>query len=88
MQRHGIEVRHEFDTGDLAFNTDAATAAFRIVEEALTNIVRHAHASRVDLSLSADHDNCVLRVGDDGIGASALPSANAKSFGLLGVRER
>jgi PAS domain S-box-containing protein len=88
IQRHGIEVRHEFDTGDLAFNTDAATAVFRIVEEALTNIVRHAHASRVDLSLSADHDNCVLRVGDDGIGASALPSANAKSFGLLGVRER
>ncbi|GAB5097980.1 PAS domain-containing sensor histidine kinase [Caballeronia sp. HLA56] len=88
IQRHGIEVRHEFDTGDLAFNTDAATAVFRIAEEALTNIVRHAHASRVDLSLSADHDNCVLRVGDDGIGASALPSANAKSFGLLGVRER
>ncbi|SAK93870.1 PAS domain-containing sensor histidine kinase [Caballeronia ptereochthonis] len=88
VQRHRIDVRHDLDTGDLTFNADAATAVFRIVEEALTNIVRHAHASRVDLSLSADDDNCVLRVGDDGIGASALPAASGKSFGLLGVRER
>lgn len=88
VQRHGIDVRHRLDTGDLGFNPEAATAVFRIVEEALTNIVRHAHASRVDVSLSADDDNCVLRVGDNGIGAPALPAASSQSFGLLGVRER
>ena len=87
-QRHGIDVRHALDTGDLAFNADAATAVFRIIEEALVNVVRHAHASRVELSLRADVDNCVLRVGDNGIGVSSMPTANGKSFGLLGVRER
>ncbi|KAK45595.1 histidine kinase [Caballeronia jiangsuensis] len=88
MQRHGIDVEHSVETGEIAFNADAATAIFRIIEEALTNVVRHAHASRVALSLRADGDNCVLRIGDDGIGASALPAASSKSFGLLGVRER
>jgi PAS domain S-box-containing protein len=88
IRRHGIDVRHNLDTGDLAFNADAATAVFRIIEEAFANIVRHARASRVELSLNADAANCVLRVGDDGIGASSLPAANGKSFGLIGVRER
>lgn len=88
VRRHGIEVRHNLDTGDLAFNAAAATAVFRIIEEAFANIVRHAHASRVELSLSADKNQCVLRVSDDGLGASALPAVDGKSFGLLGVRER
>jgi PAS domain S-box-containing protein len=88
MQRHGIDVEHNVETGEIAFNADAATAIFRIIEEALTNVVRHAHASHVDLSLRANGENCVLRIGDNGIGASALPAASSKSFGLLGVRER
>ncbi|SAK60470.1 multi-sensor signal transduction histidine kinase [Caballeronia temeraria] len=88
IQRYGIDVKHSLDTGDLVFDSDAATAVFRIIEEALTNVVRHAHASRVDLSLSAGDHHCVLRVGDNGIGASALPAAGNKPFGLLGVRER
>jgi PAS domain S-box-containing protein len=87
-QRHGIEVKHDVETGEIAFGADAATAIFRIIEEALTNVARHAHASRVDLSLRADGDSCVLRVADDGIGASALPATGSKCFGLLGVRER
>ncbi|MFM0136357.1 PAS domain-containing sensor histidine kinase [Caballeronia grimmiae] len=88
IRRHGIDVNHNLDTGDLTFNADAATAVFRIIEEAFANIVRHAHASRVELSVNADAANCVLRVSDDGIGASTLPAANGKSFGLIGVRER
>ncbi|SAK91417.1 multi-sensor signal transduction histidine kinase [Caballeronia hypogeia] len=87
-QRHGIDVNHDVDTGDLAFNAEAATAVFRIIEEALVNIARHAHASHAELSLRVTDENCVLRVGDNGIGASALPAAHGKSFGLIGVRER
>lgn len=88
IRRNGIDVTHNLETDDLTFNADAATAIYRIIEEAFANIVRHAHASRVELSLNADAANCVLRVGDDGIGASTLPAANGKSFGLIGVRER
>jgi PAS domain S-box-containing protein len=88
VQRHGIAVARDLDIGELAFNADAATAVFRIIEEALSNIVRHAHASRVELSLDANDTNCVLRIADNGIGASSLPAAGGKSFGLLGARER
>ncbi|WP_244851478.1 PAS domain-containing sensor histidine kinase [Caballeronia sp. SL2Y3] len=87
-QRQGIDVECEFGTGEIAFNTNAATAVFRIIEEALDNVALHARASRVKLSLGADDAHCVLRVEDDGVGAPALPGANGKSFGLLGVRER
>ncbi|SAL82966.1 multi-sensor signal transduction histidine kinase [Caballeronia arvi] len=88
VQHHGIGVTHDVDIGELAFNADAATAVFRIIEEALSNVARHAQASRVELSLDANDTNCVLRIADDGVGASALPAGNGKSFGLIGVRER
>lgn len=88
VQHHGIDVRHDVEIGQLTFNADAATAVFRIIEEALSNIARHAHASRVELSLDASDKNCVLRIADNGIGTSALPAGNGKAFGLLGVRER
>ncbi|WP_277182931.1 PAS domain-containing sensor histidine kinase [Caballeronia sp. BR00000012568055] len=87
-RRHRIEVSQTVDTGDLIFNADAATAVFRIIEEAFTNIVRHASASTVDLSLHADDSKCTLRVGDNGVGAASLPAPIGKAFGLLGVRER
>ncbi|MFM0053033.1 PAS domain-containing sensor histidine kinase [Caballeronia grimmiae] len=85
---HRIPVNHALDTGDLVFNADAATAVFRIIEEAFANIARHAHASRVELSLVADGADCVLRVADDGVGAPCPLDSNGRSFGLLDVRER
>jgi signal transduction histidine kinase len=88
VQHHGIGVTRDVDIGELAFNADAATAVFRIIEEALANIARHAHASRVELSLDANDAHCVLRIADDGVGASALPSGDGKAFGLIGMRER
>ena len=88
MEHQRIDVECDLGTDDIAFNPNAATAVFRIIEEALDNVVLHACASRVKLSLGADDAHCVLRVEDNGVGASALPAANGKSFGLLGVRER
>lgn len=100
-QRYGISLEHRVDTGDVEFSSEAATALFRIVQEALTNVARHAQATHVVLTLSVDAENCLLRVADDGRGAygAAQPSSGAtgpedvlpardKSFGLLGIRER
>jgi signal transduction histidine kinase len=88
MQRYGIDVERNLETGDLTFSADAATAAFRIIEEALSNVALHADATRVRLSLVADRQNCVLRVADNGIGARALSAPTGHAFGLIGVRER
>ncbi|MFZ2855492.1 MAG: response regulator [Rhodocyclaceae bacterium] len=64
-----------------------ATAIFRIVQESLTNITRHAEASHVDVSLLLQGDRIELCIADDGHGFSP-DSARDDAFGLLGIRER
>lgn len=102
-QRYGITVERHIDTAGTAFTSAAATALFRIVQEALTNVARHADATRVVLTLEVDDERCALRVVDDGRGSPAdasatdtggaaaarsAPHGRDKSFGLLGIRER
>jgi len=70
----------------------AETAAFRIAQEAITNVVRHAHASQVHLELCFDVNDFAMTVTDDGIGfdpASVLAATDqTQCMGLLGMRER
>lgn len=61
---------------------------FRIGQEALTNAVRHAQASRVDAVLTFEEDAVVLAVADDGQGLPAAPAERGFHFGLAGMRER
>ena len=86
--RYGIDVERRIDARHTIFSRDGATAVFRIVQEALTNVARHAQASRVDLALYLEGDRCILRIADDGIGAHERADAGRKSFGLIGIRER
>ncbi|OIQ66005.1 oxygen sensor histidine kinase NreB [mine drainage metagenome] len=71
---------------------EIGTACFRIVQEALTNIARHAHAQRVEISLRRQDDHMVLCVADDGAGfdVSAMRerASTGGSLGILGMRER
>jgi PAS domain S-box-containing protein len=64
------------------------TAAFRIVQEALTNVARHAHASWVRVSLLQSQERFVVRIADDGRGLAPTPPSSRQSFGLMGIRER
>ncbi len=64
------------------------TAVFRILQEALTNIVRHAGATRVAVSLQAGTEEVVLKIRDNGRGATASELNDRKAIGLLGMRER
>ena len=86
-ERTGIacELRARLD--DLPLDSSLATAVFRIFQEALTNVTRHANASRVTVDLGVDGPMVVLEVADDGVG---LPSAEprGRSLGLLGMGER
>ena len=65
-----------------------ATAIFRIVQEALTNVSRHAAASQVNVSLEKKGDTLVVEVRDNGIGIMEGKIFDSKSLGLIGIRER
>ncbi|SFW15963.1 ATP-binding protein [Nitrosovibrio sp. Nv17] len=67
---------------------DQTVAIFRIVQESLTNVARHAQASRVEITLSREVDDLVVEVHDDGKGFDPADAMGKKSFGLLGMRER
>ena len=74
---------------DLHLDGDRATAAFRIFQECLTNVIRHAQAKRVRVVLSQEDGNILLVVVDDGIGFHASDSSGTLgSLGLLGMKER
>lgn len=87
--RNGIKVELHIGPGLGAPPTQMATTLYRIVQEALTNISRHAKASRVTIALEEDGQELHLSIQDNGVGFPLEPQARrAKSFGLLGIRER
>lgn len=86
--RYGVEVERRIDSGEIAFTPHAATALFRIVQEALTNVARHADATRVTLDMNIEAENVILTITDDGRGSPATDAQRGKSFGLIGMRER
>jgi signal transduction histidine kinase len=65
---------------------EVAMTAYRVVQEALTNVTKHAHATRVQVSVSRDEDGLVVEVKDNGRGFD--PSVRSGGFGLAGMRER
>jgi two-component system sensor histidine kinase UhpB len=78
-----------WDEGDERLPAEVETALFRIAQEALTNAIRHARATTVQVRLRRSADNVSLDVRDDGVGLAATPSAEAgKHLGMFGMRER
>ncbi len=64
------------------------TALYRVVQEAMTNVVRHAHATRVDVLAERRGDRVMVMVEDDGVGFEPDLVQRGDHFGLLGMRER
>ncbi len=73
---------------DIEVDGDQSTALFRIFQEALTNVMRHADATEVTVSLEDGGDKIKLEVRDNGKGISETAMLKPNSFGLLGMRER
>jgi signal transduction histidine kinase len=84
----GIRARVRTSTADLVMSPETLTAAFRIFQEALTNVARHAQASEVQVTLEARDGQLQLRVGDNGLGIAPATLAGKGSLGLIGMRER
>lgn len=85
-QRTGIPCRLTMNREEFDLDGNLATAVFRIVQEALTNVARHAEASEVSVSIHETGTGIDLEVADNGRGIVA--TGNKKTFGLLGMRER
>ena len=88
VQRHGIACQLEAQENELILDDRYSTAAFRIVQESLTNIARHANASRVWISVRRRDSRLHLQIEDNGRGIAPDDLMKAHSFGLLGMRER
>ncbi len=73
---------------DTAIDTDRATALFRIFQETLTNVARHAKATEVNVRLVKENGNLILEVHDNGLGIREEQLSAGKSLGILGMRER
>ncbi len=86
--RTGIACRFSTNAPDLQLETPVATALFRMFQEALTNIVRHAQATQVEVELSLDGHTLRLQVRDDGQGITDRQRLATGSLGLVGMRER
>ncbi len=73
---------------DLQLPPNAANALFRVLQEALTNIIRHAEAKQVSVSMEKTDAYVVLEIQDNGKGITNHEMADPQSFGLIGMRER
>lgn len=86
--RTGVEGHVNLPNADLAVDAERATALFRILQEALTNVARHARATRVTVRLTEEDGDLRLEVRDNGGGIAQERLAAGRSLGVLGMRER
>ncbi|HEY3818531.1 MAG TPA: GAF domain-containing protein [Polyangiaceae bacterium] len=87
-ERTGTLCKVESNVGDVLLPRDVSTALFRIFQEALTNVARHAGAAEVGVRLWLEGDDLCLEIRDDGKGITRAEVSNPRSLGLLGIRER
>jgi len=87
-KRTNIECEILSDPKDMVLPQGLSTAIFRILQETLTNIARHANATKVRIILSKNADTLEVRVSDNGKGIEDQEILEPKSFGIIGMRER
>jgi len=87
-KRTGIRCEISLPSDLPVVDQERSIAAFRIFQELLTNAVRHANATRIEVEMRIESDLLVLSVNDNGKGIEEASMRNPKSLGLLGMRER
>ncbi len=87
-KRAGITCQLNLPGEDLGLTHDQSLAIYRILQEALTNVARYAHASQVEVSLQKAGETLSLVIHDDGEGVDPGAATNSHSLGLTGMRER
>ena len=88
QSRTGITCRLDIYPESLVIDSDRATAVFRILQEILTNVIRHADATSVSIHMNRSVTHLELKVTDNGRGITLMQISSPKSLGLVGMRER
>jgi len=88
QKRNGIKCEVVSEVAEPIMEEELNTAFFRIFQESLTNVVRHANAKRVDVRMWEQDGNLLMEIRDDGRGISESDWTNTRSIGVLGMRER
>jgi signal transduction histidine kinase len=88
QNRTGIKCEVYLSPEETLLNRDQSTTMFRIFQETLTNVIRHARATKVEVRLEEQNGSIVLEVADNGRGITQSEISDPKSFGLIGMRER
>jgi PAS domain S-box-containing protein len=87
-QRHAIDCNFTANEHDLILNDEVSTMVYRVIQESLTNVARHAKATQVNIILDRSDDRLTFKITDNGRGISEQDYAKRQSFGLVGMRER
>jgi signal transduction histidine kinase len=87
-RQSGINCQLDLHIGDVFVREEPATATFRILQEALVNVMRHAVADNVDVEIRLAGDTLLLVVSDNGCGIRDVALSSPRSIGLIGMRER
>ncbi|MBE0425691.1 MAG: PAS domain S-box protein [Nitrospirae bacterium] len=88
-KRTGIKCELNLNFSEnLVLDKDVSTAIYRILQEALNNVIRHANATEMNITLKEQTNNIILEVRDNGRGITEDQISNARSYGLTGIRER
>jgi len=88
QERTGLQCQLSIEPEQLELSADLAMTLFRICQESLTNIMRHAQASQVKIQLVQEADMIQLVIKDNGVGITSQQVEHPSSLGLLGIRER
>jgi signal transduction histidine kinase len=88
-KRSGLRCTLDMPEAETPWGSDSSTVVYRVLQESLTNVVRHARASQVVISLRHEEGgDAVLQVRDDGRGFNLAQATRPDAMGLLGMRER
>lgn len=87
-ERTGIQCDIAVNPEDISLERNLSTTIFRVFQETLTNVVRHANATKVKITLKQNNGDLILQVKDNGKGITEKQLSSPKSIGLIGMRER
>jgi PAS domain S-box-containing protein len=88
IEKGGTECNISLDFRENHLHREYAITVFRIFQEAVTNVVRHANASKIEVFLKEDAGNLLINVNDNGVGITKEQISSPGSIGLIGLRER
>ncbi|MCX7625672.1 MAG: MASE1 domain-containing protein [Candidatus Sumerlaeaceae bacterium] len=88
QNRFGIPVSYEPPLSLPKLSTEIETALFRVLQESLTNVAKHAKATHVQVRLESTHSRVQLEVSDDGVGIGHVEQNSSRGLGLVSMRER